>query len=254
MIFWTALRKELLEGWRSYRMLVVGVVLLLFGGFVSPMTAKYTPDLIRALVPNGDELVGLMPEPTVAVAIQEYVKNLGQFGVLVALLVAMGVVAQEKEKGTAALMLVKPLPRGVFLLAKFAALSLSFALGMLVTAAVGYYYTMVLFEAPDLLPWLALNGLLLIFMLVYVALTLFCSTLTESQVVAGGLAFGALILLSVLGALPRIGEWMPGQLSSWAVRVMHAGSPTAWPALAGSVGLIVVALTGAWLVFKRQEL
>ena len=254
MIFWTALRKELLEQWRSYRMLIVGVVLLLFGGFLAPMTAKYTPELVRALVPNGDELVGLMPEPTVAVAVQEYVENLGQFGVLIALLVAMGVVAQEKEKGTAALMLVKPLPRGVFLLAKFAALSLSFALGMLVTAAVGYYYTMLLFKAPDLLSWLALNGLLLTVMLVYVALTLFCSTLTESQVVAGGLAFGMLILLSVLGALPKINEWLPGQLTRWAGRLMQAGSAAAWPALAGSIGLIVVALAGAWLVFKRQEL
>jgi ABC-type transport system involved in multi-copper enzyme maturation permease subunit len=91
-------------------------------------------------------------------------------------------------------------------------------------------------------------------MLVYVALTLFCSTLTDSQVVAGGLAFGALILLSVLGALPRINEWLPGQLTGWAGRVMQAESATAWPALAGSVGLIVVALAGAWLIFKRQEL
>ena len=60
--------------------------------------------------------------------------------------------------------------------------------------------------------------------------------------------------LRLLGALPKIGEWLPGQLTSWAGRVMHAGSASAWPALAGSVGLIVVALMGAWLVFRRQEL
>jgi len=254
MIFWIALRKELLEQWRSYRLLIVAVVLLLFGGFLAPLSAKYTPELLKALVPNGDEIVQLMPAPTAAVAVEEYVGNVGQFGVLVALLVAMGAVAGEKDKGTAALMLVKPLPRGVFLAAKFVALGFTFALSVLIAAVACYYYTMLLFEALDLSSWLALNGLLLLFVLVYVALTLFCSTLTRSQVVGGGLAFGSLMVLSALSALPTVGDYLPGQLLSWAGWLMNGGGEPAWPALWTSLGLIVAALIGAWRVFERQEL
>jgi ABC-2 type transport system permease protein len=254
MIFLVALRKELTEQWRSYRVLVVAVALLAFGGFLAPLTAKYTPELLRTLAPNGDEIAKLMPAPTAAVAVEEYIGNISQFGVLIAVLVAMGAVAQEKDKGTAALMLVKPLPRGAFLIAKFVAFGVTFALSILIAALAAYYYTAVLFEALDISSWLALNALLLLFLLVWVALTLFCSTLTNSQVVAGGLSFGLLILLTVLGSLPTIGDYLPGQLVSWAGGLMSGTGGTSWVAVWGSLGLILVFLSGAWAVFERQEL
>lgn len=254
MIFWVALRKELVEQWRTYRLLVVAAVLLLFGGFLAPLMTKYTPQLIEVLAPGGEDFAQLIPEPTAAVAVQEYVESVSQFGVLVALLVAMGAVAAEKARGTAALILAKPLPRGVFLAAKFVALGVTLAVSILVAAVACYYYIMVLFEALDISSWLALNALLLLFMLVWVAVTLFCSTLTSSQVVAGGLAFGLLMLLTVLSALPTVGDYLPGRLLSWAGALMNGGADPMWKALGGSVTLIVVALVAAWAIFERQEL
>ena len=50
MSFFVALRKEWLEQWRTYRLLVTGVVLVVFG-LTSPLIAKYTPELIK-LVPE----------------------------------------------------------------------------------------------------------------------------------------------------------------------------------------------------------
>lgn len=254
MIFWVALRKELLEQWRTYRLLVVVSVLLLFGGFIAPLSAKYTPELVKALAPGGDEIAQLIPEPTAAVAVQEYVQNVSQFGVLIALLVTMGAVAGEKARSTAALMLVKPLPRGVFLTAKFVALGLTFAASILIAAVACFYYVMVLFEALDVASWLALNGLVLLFILVFLALTLLCSTVTSSQVVAGGLAFGLLMLLSVLTVIPRVGDYLPGQLVSWAGGLMNGGADPMWTAVAGSAALIVIALLAAWVILERQEL
>ncbi len=252
MIFWVALRKELLEQWRSYRLLVVGAVLLLMG-LASPLFAKYTPEFFK-LLPMGDEIAKLMPAPTAADAVEQYLKNTSQFGILLALLMTMGAVAQEKDKGTAALMLVKPLPRGVFLAAKFVALGLTFAVSILVSGLACYYYTLLLFEALDIAAWLALNGLLLMMVLVYVALTLFCSTLTRSQVVGGGLAFALMIVLTTAGAIPRVGEYLPGQLMAWAREVMAGSGSASWPALWASLGLILVVLVGAWQIFDRQEL
>lgn len=254
MMLWVALRKELMEQWRTYRLLVVLVVLLLFGGFVAPLSAKYTPELIKALAPSGDEIASLIPTPTAQVAVEEYVGNVSQFGVLVALLVAMGMVAQEKDKGTAAMVLSKPLPRSVFLAAKFVALGVTFAVGIVIAGVACYYYTMLLFEALEISAWLALNGLLLLFLLVYVALTLFCSTLTRSQVAGGGLAFGLLMILTAVGALPTIGDYLPGRLITWAGGLIDGGGQTWWSAVWGSVGLISAALAGAWLIFERQEL
>src|SRR5258707_11737221 len=204
MIFWVALRKELLEQWRSYRLLVAAAVLLSLG-LLSPLTAKFTPELIR-LVPNGDQIAGLIPAPTALDAVAQYLKNMSQFAVILALLLAMGSVTQERERGTAAMMLSKPLPRWAFLTAKFAALGLTFGLSLVLAGAGAYYYTWLLFGPLGLGAWAALNGLLLVFTLVYVALTLLCSVLTRSQAAAGGIAFGLLELLTILGAVPPVGQ------------------------------------------------
>jgi ABC-2 type transport system permease protein len=196
----------------------------------------------------------LIPPPTAADAVDQYLKNVSQFGVILALLVTMGAVAREKERGTAALMLVKPLPRGVFLLSKFVALGLTFTAGILLAGLACYYYTLLLFGSLDLGAWLALNGLLLLMMLVYVAATLLFSTLTHSQVVAGGLGFAFLIVLTGVGAIPRVGEYLPGQLITWGRSLVTGGSGTFWPAVWISLGLIVASLAAAWLIFERQEL
>jgi ABC-2 type transport system permease protein len=252
MILLVALRKEILEQARSYRLLIVSLVFLLFG-LTSPLLAKLAPEFIKML-PQGEEMARLIPAPTVADAVGQYVKNISQFAVLLAVLMGMGAVAQEKDKGTAALMLSKPLPRWAFLLAKFAALGLTFMAGTAVAAIGGYYYTTVLFQAPDVGGWLALNGFLLVFTLVYLAVTLLCSTVSRSMVVAGGLAFGALLLLVMLNSLPVVGDYMPSALLGWGSLLLTGAGRAAGGALWVSLGLIAASLLASWAVFERQEL
>lgn len=250
--FWVALRKEWLEQWRAYRLLVVGVVFVVFG-LLSPLLAKYTPDLIR-LLPNGDALAALLPPVTAMDAVIQYLKNISQFGVLLAVLLTMGTVVQEKDKGIAALMLVKPLPRWAFLAAKFKALSLTFMLSLLLAGAACYYYTWLMFDALNLWGWLALNALLLLFILVHVATTLLCSVAGRSQAVAGGLAFGLMILLMLGGTVPVVGQYLPGQLIAWAGGMMAGDAASFWPAVGVSVGIMAISFLGAWRIFQRQEL
>ncbi len=252
-MFWTALRKELLEQWRSYRLLIVLAVLLGFG-LTSPLLAKLTPELLKQLPEGGEAIAQLIPEPTALDAVAQYVKNLTQFGVILALLMTMGAVAQEKDKGTAAMMLVKPMPRGVFLAAKFTALCLTFALGLALAGLAGYYYTLLLFEALDAPRFLALNGLLLVFVAVHVALTLFFSTLARSPVAAGGMAFGGVILLALVGVSPSASQYLPGQLVAWGAGLMAGNLDPSWPALWTSLAFIAAALVGARALFEKQEL
>ena len=252
MSFWVALRKEMLEQWRSYRLLIVLAVLLVFG-LLSPLLAKLTPEIVR-LMPEGEEIAAFIPPPSVEDAVTQYVKNVSQFGVVLALLMTMGVVAQEKERGTAALMLVKPMSRGTFLGAKLAALALNFAVSIAMAGLAAYYYTLILFEPPTFSSWLALNGLMFLFLLVYVSLTLLASTLTSSQAVAGGLAFAGMIALSILGTIPRLGEFLPGQLLAWGTQLALGETGSFWPSVVISVGLIATSFGVAWATFERQEL
>lgn len=252
MNFFVALRKEWLEQWRTYRLLVMCVILVVFG-LLSPLIAKYTPEIIR-LIPNGEVMVQLIPAPTLMDAVTQFIKNISQFGVILALLLTMGTVAREKDKGTAAMMLVKPLPRVSFLLAKFTALMLMFAVAIAIAGAACYYYTWLLFGALDVPRWLALIGLTILFVLVYIAITLFCSVVTKSQAAAGGLALCMLFILGLVGAIPGLGEYLPGQLITWGGELMSGKTEVFWPALWVSVGIIVFALMGAMFIFERQEL
>jgi ABC-2 type transport system permease protein len=252
MNLWTSLRKELMEQIRTSRLLVL-LAILGFFGLTSPLMARYISEIMR-LVPGGEQFTAMIPPPTVNDAIAQYIKNTSQFGIVMALLLSMGSIAQEKEHGTAALMLVKPLPRVSFLLGKFLALALVFAIALLVAGLGAYLYTAVLFQVLDLGAWLALNGLMWLEMLVFVALTLLFSTLFRSQAAAVGLGFGMILLFALLGSLPTLGELQPGQLVVWGASLFGPAPVSAWPALWVSLGLIALSLLAAWLVFRRQEL
>ena len=252
MNFMAVFRKEMLEQWRTYRFLIVAAVLIAFG-LASPLLAKFTPEMLKAIPSVPAELLAAIPAPTVADAVTQYVKNMSQFGILLALLMTMGVMVQEKERGTAAFFLTRPVSRGTFLMAKFAALTIAFAVSLAIAALGCWYYTYVLFEPLAWGPFLAMNGLMLVIFLVYIALSLLGSTLARTQGVAVGLAFFALIVVGGIGSLPRLGDYFPGRLFGWGATLMSGGGATAWPALEISLGIIVVAVLVAYLAFRRQE-
>ena len=94
-----------------------------------------------------------VPTPTIKDAVAQLIKNLSQVGVLTAILLAMGSVAGEKESGTAAFVLVKPVSRFAFLAAKFSGLAITMAAAVLLCGLAAYLYTAVLFaplSAPGL--------------------------------------------------------------------------------------------------------
>ena len=252
MNFLTALSKEFLEQRRTRKFLIALIVLVLFG-MTSPLMAKMIPQ-IMTLVPGGEAYVNLIPTPTINDAVAQYVKNITLFGVLLALVFSMGAVSVEKDKGTASMILSKPMPRGSFLLAKFSALALTFVIAIVIAGLSCYYYTYFLFGSLDLLNWIALNGLVILYILVFVALTLLFSTLTRTQYVAIGCSFDTLILLGILSSLPGMASNLPDGLIVNASGLMMGLPIPNWTSLWVSLSIILACLVIAWLVFRKQEL
>ena len=247
-----SLQKEILEQWRTSRLLVL-IIVLGFFGMASPLMASFMPQLI-GLVPGGEQFAGLIPPPGIKDAIDQYIKNIGQFAVLLAIFLSMGTMVQEKERGTAVMMLCKPLGRGAFFMAKFLALAFSFFVSLAVAGILGFWYTKFLFNAPQAGAWVFLNLLIWIYCLVYVAITLLASTVVRSQAAAAGISFGVLLLLAIINSLPGLGQYLPGQLVTWGAALFINPANPSWVALGVSVGIIAVCLLAAWLVFRRQEI
>ena len=123
--FAVLLRKDILERWRTFRLPAIGLIFLIFG-LMSPLLAKYTPELIERFA--GDVEISF-PTPTTKDAVDQIIKNLAQTGPIAAILLGMGVIASEKQRGTAALILTKPVTRSAFILSKFLALIVTLSTG-----------------------------------------------------------------------------------------------------------------------------
>jgi ABC-2 type transport system permease protein len=253
-LFMVAWRKELFQYWRTGRVIIVLAVFAFFG-LSSPLLAYYLPQLIGSIEETA-ALAEIIPDPTTADALAQYIENVTQFGLIMAVLLGMGSVAAEKAKGTAALILSKPLPRWSFLLSKFATQATIYVLGFLVGAVGAYYYTLVLFDEPlDLLPFLAGNGILLVWLLVFTAVTLCGSTLARSTGAGAGLALVGAAILLLAGVLPLVGGFAPAGLVAWASQLGLSGEvPANGGALTTGVVLILLLLIGSLAAFEQQEL
>jgi ABC-2 type transport system permease protein len=208
---------------------------------------------LHALVPAEGATIG-MPEFTTGDVVQSYIRSLGQLGLIAAILVAMGSIASERESGTAAMTLSKPVGCGSFILAKLAALAVTFCVAIAVGAAGCYLYTVVLFGNPGGFDFLVATLLGALYLLFCIAVTVMYSGFVKSPIAAGGLSLVTLAAIAGTAGLPGIKYYSPGALLSWAEDVASAGGPNSWWVLIVSVVLIILAIVIGWQVFKRKEL
>lgn len=256
--FGVLLRKELLESWRTFRLPIVAG-LFLFTGLTSPVIARYLPEILE--LAGGDQLgVIELPTPTTADAVDQLVKNVVQFGALAAILLAMGMVATEKDRGTAAFLLAKPVSRGAFLGAKLVALGTILAAGMLLAVGVGWTYTALLFEPMPIDGWVLLAVLAWLVLFAYGVLTFLGSVLTGSAAAAAGIGFVALLVLGFVGALPGLDRFVPTgllapatALAAGAATAGDLGADLAIPFVATIVLIVALVAVATWS-FRRQEL
>jgi ABC-2 type transport system permease protein len=245
--FCVLFNKEFKGQLRTYRLLIIASVFLIFG-LGTPLLLKY----LHALIPAEEATV--LPEFTAVDAVKGYLNTLGQVGLIAAILMAMGMVSRERETGTAATTLSKLVGCGNFLLAKLVVLVLTFGLAIAVGAIGCYFYTLVLFGEPGGLNFLSaclIGGLYLLFCL---AVTLMYSSFFRSQLAAGGLALVTLVAIMGTAGLPVMEDYSPGALPAWSQRIASGSGENPWGVLIVSVVLIVVTTVIGWQVFRRKEL
>jgi ABC-2 type transport system permease protein len=252
-MFRTLLNKEFREQWRTWKGIVFLAVFLITG-IISPLFAKYTPELLKSIPNLPAGLAGIIPTPTMADSVAQYLKNTAQFGILLVILLTMYVLAQEKERGTAAMMLTKPVSRSAVIMAKWLAGMTVLMAGLVVDGLACLAYTAILFEPLPFGAFWIMNLLLFLYLGVYLTVALMASALARTQTIAAAGAFGGLIVLIILDSIPRLSDYMPGKLVNWGSSFVLKGDVSAWPALAVTAGMIAVALLVACLRFEREEI
>ncbi|MGA7728532.1 MAG: ABC transporter permease subunit, partial [Dehalococcoidales bacterium] len=131
-------RKEMREQFKLYRLVIVCAIFLFFA-LSAPLTLKYLPDILK--MAGEQNMIIQLPTPTAFMALSEFAGNIGQIGALIAVLMAMGGIANELKSGTAVMTLSKPVSRSAFVISKLLAVSITFLISMTAASLVCLGYT-----------------------------------------------------------------------------------------------------------------
>ncbi len=244
------LKKEIKQQIRTHRLLIVGGVFLCFG-LMAPLLLYFMPEILKMA---GEEIVIEIPPPTYLQSFSDYAGYLGQFGILIAVLVAMGAIANEQKQGTALITLSKPVNTGAFVSAKFIAMSLTFLVAQAVAAVFCFGYTVWLIGETPILPFIWMNLLMASFLIFCLAITLVYSSLFKSSLAAGGVAIGTIFGMGILSSLPVVGNYLPSKIIGWGVNLLSSTGDNYWGALVVTVVGIFLCLYFSQNILKRKEI
>ena len=127
------LKKEIKEQIKTHRLLIVGGVFLCFG-LMAPLLQYFMPQILKMA---NEQVVIEIPAATSLTSFMDYASYFGQFGILIAVLIAMGAITNELKHGTALITLSKPVSSGAFVSSKFIAISLTLLVSQIVAAMMG---------------------------------------------------------------------------------------------------------------------
>lgn len=250
--FLRLLAKEFTEIRRTWRLPTFGGVLLFFA-VMSPIAALATPALVSSLTAGQPGLVIKVPDPTYLDSYAQWVKNLSQMGLMLVLFGSAGLIANERQSGTAILVATKPVSRQAFAVAKYVAQAALVAACTLLGTAVTLVGTHIAFGEAPASRLLAASGAWLVAALVAVAFVEALSAVMPT--LAAGIV--GLVTWGLCGA---VSLWEPaarfspiGLLGAPATLLAGDKVELLWPLLTAAVLVVaLVALAGA--LFARREL
>lgn len=203
--FYAILKRELYVYFSSpIAYVVVTIFLLLSGYFFYSAFAYFSMISMQAMrMPGvgGINVTEMVLHPTFG--------NMSVIMLLMMPLLTMRLFAEEKKSGTLELVLSYPIREMELLLGKFVACMVVFLIMLVLTWL--YPFLLWLYAKPDIGP--VVTGYLGLFLMgtAFIALGLMVSSLTENQIVAAAISFGAILMFWLMGwseafAEPALGK------------------------------------------------
>ena len=240
--FTVLLRKEVMEQSRSRKFLAMVAIFLVLA--ILPVVVAAIVAEVQDHHRDADEILGF------------FIGFVGSFvGTLLAIMVMMGSISGERESGTAAMTLHKPVTRGAFVAAKIVVFAAAMMLAILASGLVVYLLVLILFGDGGLLRFAASAAATGGYLIFIGSIALFWSALVRTGIAAGGLALGTLIFLGALLIIPDAGRYVPVSAAGWAASLMRLeSSGYQWPAFLIAMACACFLPVGAWAIFQRKEL
>ncbi len=236
------LRKEFCEQLRTFRLLILAAVFLLFG-MMSPLTAKLTPKLLESLMTEGITIQ--ITEPTALDSWAQFFKNIGQTGIIILVILYSGTLSHEYSRGTLVNMLTKGLSRPAVILSKFTAAAVLWTAAYLLSFTTTWIYTWYFWRTdtvPHMLP--AVGGLWVFGLFLLAALMLGGSLFRTGYgnlLFTGGIAAVGLFLQIT----PKLERWNPMTLTGGLSLMNGSMEPSVMYTAAAVSGILTTAMLAA---------
>lgn len=244
-------KKELMESLRTYKLLIVAAVFLLFG-MLNPITAKIMPKLLSSFMPEG--MTVTLSEPGAIDSWIQFYKNMSTQLILF-IIVFSGIVANELSRGTLINMLTKGLSRKTVILSKFTAAISIWTVSYLICFGTTFAYTMYLL--PGELPNVAFSAFCMwLFGVLQISIMLLGGVMSGSIYGSLLLAGGFTGLLMVINMAPKLEKYNPYLLSSGSVSLLTSNIDISdfYVSICVTLVLIFFFIIGSIMLFDKKQI
>ncbi|MEI8200422.1 MAG: ABC transporter permease [Eubacteriales bacterium] len=243
-------KKEFTENLRTYKLLIIGAVFLLFG-MMNPVFAKFTPEILQAA---GINMV--LPTPTALDSWAQFFKNIGQTGLLVLVIIFSGIMANEFSRGTLINILTKGLKRSTVILSKFTAATIIWTFSYLLCYVVSYFYTAYFWSMSGMSHIFLSFFSMWLYGVLLIALVIFGGVLFKNIYGSLFLTGGTVLVLTLVNISPKLQKYNPITLSSDNMSLLSAQKNVSdfLPALIICAAIIIVLIIISIAVFNKKQI
>lgn len=211
-------KKEMLESWRSYRVLILAVAFIFFG-ILSPFTAKLLPEILDQFTPEGITIT--IADPSYMDSWLQFYDNMYQMGLLIIFILFAGLLVDEYQKETLPMLLTKGLQSTAITYGKFIATAALITATYLAGFLICILYTWIYFQTGINLEILIGSLSILLGYLLIIALFLFWGSIFSKISAVFLTAAGSVALLMVANLHPKIQNWNPISLFTIGTKVIQ---------------------------------
>jgi ABC-2 type transport system permease protein len=221
----TLLRLELLRYMRTRRLIPLAAIFIIFG-FGGPVLAKYLPDLLKSQ--TSDNITIIVTKARPVDGISTFASNADQLGLLVAIIIAAGVLTVDAKPGLAAFYRTRVRPFDLVIIPRYLVsatiVSVSYSLG----AFGAWYETTVLLGHLNPGRYLLGIGFTIVYLWFAIAIVTLAASLTRSVAGAASAAIAILLALPIAGSLRPLNPWLPSSLLGAQIAMTRADSATSY--------------------------
>ncbi|MHA1347459.1 MAG: ABC transporter permease [Candidatus Heimdallarchaeaceae archaeon] len=174
------------------RILPLSIGLAIFGMLTVGML-MILPDILPMIE-------GILPELTPEMAIQSYINNVNSLVSILAVILCADAIAGEREQNTLVLIRTKPIPIYSIILTKLFARYIIILIGTIVGTLFAYLFTYLVVGSLEIGPLLLSFAVYALILFVYMSIGMLISTIAKSQITAGAISAGIVLVLTLVSA------------------------------------------------------